>query len=1023
MTDLAPIENQILSYWKEKKIYSKLTARNAAGPKFYFVDGPPYATGQIHPGTAWNKCLKDSILRFWRAKGFSVQDRPGYDTHGLPIEVKVEQELKLANKKEIESKIGVAKFIAECKRFATQYIGVISGQFERCGVWMDFEHPYITYHDSYIEAIWRTIKASEEKGLLAPGNYVVPQCVRCETSLANYELEYEEQEDPSIYVKFKVKGTPNEYLVIWTTTPWTLVGNMAVMVHPTQAYVKAKVRDEVWIVAKERLDSVMAFDPLVSPIIAGETSGKKLEGTQYEHPLQDKIGHVYDRKVVLSDEFVTMEDGSGLVHCAPGHGPEDFIVGRRAGIPAFSPVDAAGRYTAEAGQYTGKPARESNAAIIEDLEARGALIHKGKIRHRYPHCWRCKSPLIFIATHQWFIAISKLKERMLEEIDRNITFQPDFAKTRFRDFVVSAPDWCISRQRYWGTPMPIWVCEKKECGKRKVIGSRAELPPASHAVDLHRPLIDAVTFPCVCGGTMRRVPDVLDVWIDSGTAVWAQLDEAETANWSKQGRLQAEFIVEGKDQTRGWFYSLLGCGMVLNNESPYKAVLMHGFFVDEKGEKMSKSVGNFMPLDDILSKYGADSFRLWGLSATVWDDLRFSTREMDESRRCLDIFMNLGVWLSRFYKKPPRPLDENLLEAEDRWLRSRATGLVEKVTHSFEHYEPHEGLYALKEFLIEDVSRFYLKRLKQRISSGARHPDAGLSVLHDCLLTAVQLLHPYTPFVAEHLYLTVFKGERKEESISFLPWPKANPAWRDPLLEVQMTHARAVLNAAANARGRANLKLRWPAEHVCVASESTATLTACERLSDLIAAMANVRHTKFGAPPSNFDVSLDKTKIGAKHKGESPQVLAALQKLRPAEIIDGLRGSQPWMLENKWAIEPAMVNVIEHADGYAVAEFDGGKLYLKTVIDAELYAEAMEREIGRRIQSMRKEMELLPGAPVEVWLAGDKELLSAAHARKKTLMQTVGAKAIHTTGTAPASALVKEWEIEDMKLKAAVLKL
>ncbi len=1021
MTELAPLENQILAYWKEHDTYHRLVARNSNGPKFFFVDGPPYATGQIHPGTAWNKCLKDSILRYQRAKGCAVFDRPGFDTHGLPIEVKVEQAMKLASKKEIETKVGIAKFISECKRFASQYIGVISGQFGRCGVWMDFEHPYITYHDSYIEAIWRTIKASDDKGLLTEGHYVVPQCVRCETSLANYELEYQEQEDPSIYVKFKVAGTPNEYLVIWTTTPWTLVGNMGVMVHPTYTYVKAKVRDEIWVIAKERLDSVMAFDPLVSPIIVGEVSGKKLEGTPYEHPLQGKIGHAYERKVVLSDEFVTLEDGSGLVHCAPGHGPEDFIIGRRFGIPAFSPVDAAGHYTAEAGQYAGKPARESNSAIIEDLDAAGALIHAGKITHRYPHCWRCKSPLIFIATHQWFISISKVKDRMLEEIDRSISFQPPFAKTRFRDFVVSAPDWCISRQRYWGTPLPIWVCEKKECGKKRVVGSRSELPDTK--AELHRPFIDNVTFPCTCGGTMRRVPDVLDVWLDSGNAVWAQLSEAETKEWSTDGHLQAEFIVEGKDQTRGWFYSLLGCGMVTGNESPYKAVLMHGFFVDEKGEKMSKSVGNFMPLDDIVSKYGADSFRLWGLSSTVWDDLRFSVKEMEESRRAIDIFLNLGVWLSRFYKPNPAATIEHELEAEDRWLRSRTQSLIETVTHSFEHYEPHEGLYAIKQFLIEDVSRFYLKRLKQRITSDERHPEAGLATLHDSLLTAVTLLHPYTPFVAEHLYLNVFKAEVKAESISFLPWPKVNPAWRDPLLEAQMVHARAVLNASANARGKANLKLRWPAEQVCIASDSTEMLTACERLSELIASMANVRHAKLGAPASTFEVALDKTKIGAKHKGDSPAVLAALSKLTPDQILAGLRGAQPWLLDKKWEIEPAMVNVSEHADGYALAEFDGGKVYVKTVIDAELYSQGLEREIGRRIQSMRKELGLIHGQPIEVWLAGDKELMTAAETRKKTLAQTVSANLIHTDGMAPASALVKEWEVEEMKLKVAVVKL
>jgi len=1034
MADLVSLENNILAYWKANQIYAKLKARNAGGPKFYFVDGPPYATGQIHPGTAWNKCLKDSFLRYRRSRGYHVRDQPGFDTHGLPIEVKVEQELKLANKKEIESRIGVAKFISECKRFASQYISVISGQFERCGVWMDFSNPYITYHDSYIEAVWRTIKASEEKGLLVEGNYVVPQCVRCETSLANYELEYADQEDPSIYVKFKVKGSAAEYLVIWTTTPWTLVGNMAVMVHPTHSYARVKVRDEVWIVAKERLDAVMAFEPLVSPIILGEVSGKKLEGTAYVHPLQEKIGHVYDRKVVLSDEFVTMEDGSGLVHCAPGHGPEDFIVGRRAGIPTFSPVDVSGHYTAEAGQYSGRLAREANPAIISDLEAAGALIHEGKIKHRYPHCWRCKSPLIFIATHQWFIAISKLKERMLAEVDNNIHFQPEFAKTRFRDFVSSAPDWCISRQRYWGAPLPIWVCDRKECGKRKVIGSKAELlsGASTHSdatqsssspislPELHRPYIDAITYTCACGGLMRRVPDILDVWFDSGTAAWAQLAPGE--NWAQEGSLRAEFITEGKDQTRGWFYSLLGCGMVLNNESPYKTVLMHGFFVDDKGEKMSKSVGNFVPLEQIVEKYGADTFRLWGLSSTVWDDLRFSYKELDEHKRALDIMINVGSWMTQFYKPSNQAIEESDLEPEDRWLRSRTQSLIEKVTQSFERYEPHEGLYSLKEFLIEDVSRFYLKRLKQRIGED-RHSQAGLATLYDSLLTAVQLMYPYTPFVAEHLYLSVYKSHVGEESISFLAWPTGQPAWRDPLLETQMTHARVLVNTAANARAKANLKLRWPAEQICISSESTEVRNSAERLADLIASMSNVSHVKLTAPPSTFDVQLDKTKIGAKFKGDSPAAIAALSKLSPAQLLEGLRGPQPWKVDNKYEIDASMVRVEEKSEGYAIAPFEHGQVYVKTVIDDALYARAMEREIGRRIQMMRKELGLQPGQPIEVWLAGDKDLMSAAKTQLAALTSDVHANAIHLDGQAPQSALLKEWDVDEMKLKVAVVKL
>ncbi|MFH1306069.1 MAG: isoleucine--tRNA ligase [Candidatus Micrarchaeota archaeon] len=970
MVDLKEIEENILAYWKSHKIYEKVRERNSGGRKYYFCDGPPYATGQIHPGTAWNKCLKDSVLRFLRARGYDVRDQPGYDTHGLPIEVKVEKELKIKNKKEIE-KMGVGKFIEKCKKFATEYVDVISAQFSRCGVWMDWKNPYITYENYYINSIWKTIKAAEEKKLLTEGVYVVPQCVRCETSLANYELEYQQKKDSSIFVKFKVKEKENEYIIIWTTTPWTLIANLAVMVHPTYTYVKAKVGDEIWIIAKERIEPLKALLPDAEFEIIGEISGKKLEATEYEHPLQKNLAKQFNRRIILSDEFVTLEEGTGLVHTAPGHGPEDFIVCKRFGISPFCPVDSAGKYTKEAGKYSGESVLEANEQIIEDLDSLSSLVHSSKIIHRYPHCWRCKTPLIFISTHQWFIAISNVKEKMLEEIDHSINFHPEFAKTRFRDFVETAPDWCISRQRYWGTPLPIWVCEKKECRKRKVIGSSKELP--NPEIELHMPYIDSIQFKCDCGGKMKRVPDILDVWFDSGNCVWAQMKEGEAEKWSGEGNLQTEFIVEGKDQTRGWFYSLLGSGVVLNNETPYKNLTMHGFFVDEKGEKMSKSVGNFVPLEEIISKYGADAFRLWGLSGTVWDDLKFNYKELDEAKRTLDIFLNIGVWMGRFYTPPKGEIDEKMLEIEDRWLISRTQTVIEKATKAFEDYEPFFGLVALQNFFVEDISRFYLKRLKQRINE-KRNVDAGLKVLYDSLLSSVQLLSPYCPFVAEHLYLSVFKKYVNEDSVSMLAWPQSLHQYKNPLLEQQMLFLKSIINSSFNARMKGNLKLRWPVEEVRIASDSTEVLNAVEGAKEFLKAMTNSRNIVIGPPRSKFSVHINSSKIGAKFKADSRHVSSLLKKLKPSEIMEGLK-QKPWMLEEKYEIDKDMAYVIETASGYCIAEFDEGKIYVKTVIDSSLYAEGIIRELTRRIQSMRKEMNLLNKDKVEIWLSGDEKLM------------------------------------------------
>jgi len=1009
--DQIKLEQEILSFWEKEKVYNEVKQSLAAGKPYYFCDGPPYATGQIHPGTAWNKSIKDAVCRYRRARGYNVRAQPGFDTHGLPIEVKVEQELKFNDKRQIE-KYGVEKFVEKCKAFATQYIGVISGQFQRCGVWMDWDSPYITYKDSYIDASWGTIKTAHEKGLLHEGVYVVPYCSRCETTLANYELEYGEQADPSIYVKFKSQSAPNEYLIIWTTTPWTLVSNMAVMVHPVYTYVKAKVGDETWIIAKERLDHVMSLVGQPA-IVSGEISGKKLEKMAYEHPLQAKVGKKAERKVVLSDEFVTLEDGSGLVHCAPGHGPEDFIIGKRFGLEVFSPIDSTGKFTAQAGAYAGMPAREASARVIEDLKESGALLHEGKVAHRYPHCWRCKTPLIFIATNQWFISVSKLKEKMVAEID-NCEWQPPFAKTRFSDFVQTAPDWCISRQRYWGIPLPIWKCGS--CSHLKVIGSRDELPKVE---ELHRPYIDHVRLKCEkCGATAHRIPDILDVWFDSGNAIWASLAKEERAKFPR-----ADFIVEGKDQTRGWFYSLLGSGVVLNNEIPYKTLLMHGFFVDEKGEKMSKSVGNFVPLEEVLDKYGADSFRLWALSNTVWDDLRFNWDEIKEAHRAIGTIYNLGVFLSRFgtfAAKPPLP-DDSLLLPEDRWLLSRLAAANEECTAALESYKPHMAAKAVRAFLIEDISRTYMKLAKRRIDEeGPSCPAMG--VLYHSIFDALRMLAPFAPFITEGIYRSFFMRFEGKKSISLFAWPEADRKRRDALLERHFETAMAISTACANARQKAVLPLRWPLEEARIVSESTEVLLAIEHLSGLIELLSNVKSAKNAKQPKTaIEVVVNKAKVGAAFKRDSPAALEAIADVPPSEMEKWLSGGDKSFKAGKFELSREMVEMKESADGFAIASFEGGKVFLKTEMKKELYEEAMVREVARRVQMMRKERKLVEADTIALHLhSDDKELSAIMKRHSDEIARQVNASSV--SFTIPSHSAKKEWEIGEAEMVASIEK-
>ena len=916
MYDHRKLEKEILGFWEKDEIYQKAKEKNAGKETFYFCDGPPYATGQIHPGTAWNKVIKDAMCRYHRMSGKDVRVQAGYDTHGLPIEVKVEQELKFKNKNDIE-KYGIGKFVEKCKEFATKYVGVMGSQFRSAGVWMDFDRPYITYHDSYINSSWKNIKLAQERGLLHEGVYVLPYCYRCETTMANYELEYDDETDPSIYVKFQLKDKPKEYLIVWTTTPWTLVSNMAVMAHPTYSYVRAQVGDEVWIVAKERLEHVTELAQ-ASATVLEELPGRKLKDLEYIHPFQDKIHKYYDRKVVLSDEFVTLEEGTGLVHTAPGHGPADFIIGKRFGIEAFSPVDSKGNYTADAGQFEGKNVREANPLVTEVMKDNGSLLYESRIKHRYPHCWRCKTPLIFLTTNQWFITISKIKDQMLNEIDKT-EWHPDFAKERFKEFVSNAPDWCISRQRYWGIPLPIWKCA---CGKVKVVGSKDELPPVK---ELHRPYIDEIELKCDCGKTMKRIPDVLDVWFDSGNAIWASLSPEEAKKYSER----ADLIIEGQDQIRGWFYSLLGSGVVRYGACPYKKLLMHGFFVDEKGEKMSKSLGNFVPLEEILDKYGADSFRLWGLSNTIWDELKFSWDELKKCSADLNIVLNMVTFLERFH--PAHKLKKPQLTKVDEWMVSRMNTTVKAFRSSFESCEPNRAAKALRSFIVNDVSRFYMKVAKERIAKGD-NSEAALWTIYTVMLGSLKMLGCFSPMLSEHLYQRFFRKLEGAESLFLLDMEKEDEGAINTLYEKQIEAAAEVVSSALLARQEAGIKVRWPVRTLFIETKSHEVADAVNGFGDIILSMVNAKSLK----------SVDE---------------------KPA----GELASSP---------------------------FSKGTVHIDRKIDEALYEEGILNEVKRRVQMMRKEAGLVEQDGIAVTLGVEKELEAILKRQEKALSEAVNAKSL-----------------------------
>ncbi len=1030
------VEKEVFEFWHDHEIYRKVKEKGEKD--FFFVDGPPYTTGEIHLGTAWNKVIKDVVLRYRRMCNYRVRDTPGWDMHGLPIEVKVEQMLGFKNKRDIET-FGVDRFVAKCMEYALSNKEKMTEQFKRLAVWMDWENPYMTVKADYINAAWWTVKKAHERGLLEKKLRVVNWCPRCETALAEAEVEYWDEKDPSIFVKFPVKGEQDTYIVIWTTTPWTLPANMGIAVHPDYEYVKAKVRDresgkeEIIIVAKDLLDSVAEKGGLEVLEVLEVFKGRDLEGVEYEHPLREEVPYQKDRthRVCLAD-FVALEN-TGCVHIAPGHGVDDFNLGMEYGLEVFNPVDGRGVYTEKAGKYEGMNIREANPVIVEDLKKKGLLLAEETIVHRYGHCWRCKSPIIYRATEQWFIAISKVKDKMLEEIEK-VTWVPEWAGlSRFRDWVSNARDWCISRQRYWGIPIPVWVCEK--CGKLKVVGSVDELGiEVKDDLDVHRPRVDEITFKCECGGEMKRVPDVFDVWFDSGVASWATLkfprvkDEFEKL-WP------ADFITEGHDQTRGWFYSQLGASVVSFNRAPYKTVLMHGFTLDEKGRKMSKSLGNVIKPEDVVERVGVDAFRLYVLSSALWEDLRFSEDAVNMFKRYLNIVWN-AVRFAYMYMSLDK---EDFLKCcregitfciEDRWILSRLENLCKIARDALDSYNLHRTVNAFIDFFVEDFSRWYVQLIRSRVWEEKASPSkmAAYATILKVIDKSMRIIAPYAPVIAEWIYQHFIKefsevreivcGERVKESVFMESFPEVEEELIDLELERSMRLAKEIFEAVSNARQKAKRKLRWPLK-LLVIEGGEDVKKAVEMLEDIIKAQCNVKEVKY------VDRFEKRAKAQVNYREAGPALKDRIKKF--AEFVSSLSEREIEEIESKGKIEfegeelpSSLIEVrYELPEGYVSAEFSAGNVYLYAKMDEELWRECLAREIVRRIQEMRKELDLNVEEFIDVALSCDEEFIRgwrdyvAREVRARELM-------FNYRFESEEDWYVKEWDVEGEKVVIGV---
>lgn len=1042
--DAHAIETSVQEFWRTDDTCGKVQELHAGDPPFFFVDGPPYTTGHIHLGTAWNKILKDSILRYRRMTGRHVIARAGYDMHGLPIEVRVEQQLGFSSKKEIES-FGIGKFIDQCRDFAAKNKDVMSEQFMRLGVWLDFADPYQTMDPRYIEAAWWTCRKAAEHNMLEKGYRVVNWCPRCSTAIADAEVEYWDETDPSIYVKFPVRDKPGEYLVIWTTTPWTLPANVAVAVHPGFVYVKVRAvrggREEVLWIAEDLVEAVLRKGRYQDYTILEKKTGTDLIGMKYRSPLHDQVPA--QRKVehrVVGADFVAAEN-TGLVHIAPGHGWDDYLLGQRENLAILCPVDTAGKFTAEAGKLECMFVRDANRTVLEELGDH--LLSEDKVVHRYGHCWRCKTPIIFRATEQWFLRASDLRDRMLEEV-AGVTWYPEWAgSARFHDWIKEARDWCISRQRYWGIPIPIWECPG--CGAIRVIGTIRELEEASGVPvpDPHRPHVDGIRIPCSCGGSMKRVEDIFDVWFDSAVASWATLRfPGETGAFERLW--PADFIAEGQDQTRGWFYSQLGASTIAFDRSPYRSVLMHGFALDAEGRKMSKSLGNVVTPEEVIATQGVDILRLYVLSSNApWDDLKFNWEGIKTVSRGVNIFWNVYRFpvpymiLDRFSPAAgPGPWDgvyvrEHIREMPplDRWIVSRVQSLTADVGEAMATCQLHRATRAILQFILDDLSRWYVQLVRPRmwLEEDSVEKRQAYETIYYVMRRLVQILAPFTPHISEEIYRNMKTGG-DPGSVHMLSWPVPDTNLTDKELEARMKVAMEFDEAQANARQMAKRKLRWPVKEVVVASRDPTVAQSIRSLREIYEERANARKV---TPVESWDRISWKAEpqmkaLGPKFGRDAPNVRDAILGADGSALRKALDVAGKACI-GKYEIEPSFVRfseaVPENVTSTATETFT---VYVDTSLTPELEAEGYAREVIRRFQEMRRKADLnVEDHITAAAFIHDTRVCDLVRTWREGIMGEVRARDLVLGSDGPAAGswqLSEEWDVEGVRMVLSISK-
>jgi len=995
------LEEQVLARWRERDVFRQSLRRREGAPPWVFWEGPPTANGPPGVHHVLSRAFKDIFPRFRTMRGYYVERRGGWDTHGLPVEIAVEKKLGIKTKAEIEE-YGIEAFNAQCRESVFDFLEDWNALTERIGFWLDLDNAYRTLDPTYIESVWWSLKQIADKGLLYEGHRVVPYCPRCGTALSSHEVAqgYEDVEDPSIHVRFRVAqdGGPlqaGDELLIWTTTPWTLVSNAAVAVDPELVYVRAKTGTlEAPVVLAEALIEKVLGDRDGVQII-DRFPGAALDGVRYEPPFHYLGADAYGERghTVLLGDFVTADDGTGLVHTAIAFGEDDFRLGQQYGLNVVNPVRLDGTYDERIGAYAGRFVKDADADLVEDLRRRGRLLRAEVYEHSYPHCWRCSTPLLYYAKPSWYIATSRIRDELLAA-NEQVTWHPEHIKHgRFGNWLESNVDWALSRERYWGTPLPVWRCEQ---GHLTVIGSFDELEQRSgvRLEDPHRPFVDDVTFACdECGDTATRVPEVIDVWFDSGAMPFAQRQEPFAGELSLDEIYPADFICEALDQTRGWFYSLLAVSTLLRGpEVPYRNVVCLGLILDAQGQKMSKSRGNVLAPEEIIDRFGADALRWYFFtSKQPWDGYLFSPEAVGEGVR---LFLR-QLWNTYRVATMYAPADTGAAGASetdlDRWIRSRLSATVTTVTERLDAYDATAGGRAVADF-VDDLSNWYVRRSRPRFWEG---DVVALQTLRHSLVTVAQLLAPFTPFVADEIYDNL---DGSEPSVHLTDWPEPGP--RDEALEEAMAIARETVRLGLAARAGAKIKVRQPL-HESVVVAAGRERDAIERLGDVVRDELNVKQLRFVSQADelgSYTLKPNYRTLGPRFGKAMPQVAEAVAALDAGHVAAALRAGRPvgiFIEGHDHTLGPDDVQLaMAPLAGYQLEREGSHAVALELTVDEDLRREGLAREIVHAVQLARREAGLDISDRIVLTLDGDELLLDAARVHEAYLSGEVLAVAV-----------------------------